>query len=159
MNMPQNSKCSLCGDRDEIVNHISEYSKLAQKKYKTRHDWVRKGINWELYKRLKFVHASKWYLPKPESVTEKRDRLIKLSWILRCQGIPLPMLVGRPGLVLINMENRTCHPEDFVVQADHRVIMKESEKINKYLDLARELKKLKNVTVIPIIVGVLGTVH
>ena len=34
----QNSKCSLCGDRDETINHIiSECSKLAQKEYKTRH--------------------------------------------------------------------------------------------------------------------------
>ena len=33
----QNSKCSLCGDRDVIINHIiSECSKLAQKEYKTR---------------------------------------------------------------------------------------------------------------------------
>ena len=35
----QNSKCSLCGDRDETINHIiSECSKLAQKEYKNRHD-------------------------------------------------------------------------------------------------------------------------
>ncbi len=37
----QNSKCWLCGDRDETINHIiSEYIKLAQKEYKTRHNWV-----------------------------------------------------------------------------------------------------------------------
>ena len=38
--------------------------------------------------------------------------------------------------------------------------MKESEKRDKYLDLARELKKLWNMkmTVIPIVIGVLGTV-
>ena len=45
----QNSKCRLCGDRDETINHIiSEYSKLAQKKYKARHDWVGKVIHWEM---------------------------------------------------------------------------------------------------------------
>ena len=39
----QNSKCRLCGDRDETINHIiSECSKLAQKEYKTRRDWVGK---------------------------------------------------------------------------------------------------------------------
>ena len=33
--------CRLCGDRDETINHIiSECSKLAQKEYKARHDWV-----------------------------------------------------------------------------------------------------------------------
>ena len=37
----QNSKCRLCGERDETINHIiSECSKLAQKEYKVRHDWV-----------------------------------------------------------------------------------------------------------------------
>ena len=40
----QNSKCRLCGDWDETINHIiSEYSKLAQMEYKTRHDWVGQG--------------------------------------------------------------------------------------------------------------------
>ena len=35
----QNSKCRLCGDKDEAINHIiSEYRKLVQKEYKTRHD-------------------------------------------------------------------------------------------------------------------------
>ena len=49
---------------------------------------------------------------------------------------------------------------DFAVPADHRVILKESEKKDKYLDLARELKKLLNmkVTFIQIITDGLGTV-
>ena len=49
---------------------------------------------------------------------------------------------------------------DFAVPADHRVKLKENEVINKYLDLARELKKQCNmkVTVIPIVIGALGTV-
>ena len=42
----QNSKCRLCGDRVETINHIiSECSKLVQKEYKTRHYWVGKGIH------------------------------------------------------------------------------------------------------------------
>ena len=45
----QNSKCSLCGDRDETINHIiSECSKLAPQEYKTRHDWVGNVIHWEI---------------------------------------------------------------------------------------------------------------
>ena len=38
--------------------------------------------------------------------------------------------------------------------------MKESEKKEKYLDLARELKKLWNmkVTIVPIVIGVLSTI-
>ena len=43
----QNSKCRLCGDTDETINHIiSESSELTQKVYKARHDWVGKVIHW-----------------------------------------------------------------------------------------------------------------
>ena len=56
----QKSKCRLCGDRDETINHIiNECSKLAQKEYKTRLDWVGKGINWEMCKKLKFDLTNK----------------------------------------------------------------------------------------------------
>ena len=48
---------------------------------------------------------------------------------------------------------------DFAVLADHRVKLKESEKKDKYQDLAWESKKPWNmkVTVIPIVIGALGT--
>ena len=50
--------------------------------------------------------------------------------------------------------------ENFAVPADHRIKQKECEKKDKYLDLARELKKLWNmqVTIIPIVIGAFGTV-
>ena len=54
--MQQNSKCRLYGDRDETMKHIiSECSKLAQKEFKTRHDWVGKGIHWDMWKKFKTI--------------------------------------------------------------------------------------------------------
>ena len=49
---------------------------------------------------------------------------------------------------------------DFAVPADHRIKLKECEKWDKYLDLARDLKKLWNmkVTIIPSVIGAFGTV-
>ena len=49
---------------------------------------------------------------------------------------------------------------DFVIPTDHKVKLKESEKRDKYLDLATELKKLRNMTVmmILIVIGTFGTV-
>ena len=48
----------------------------------------------------------------------------------------------------------------FAVPANHRIKVKEIEKKNKYLDLARELKKLCNekVTIIPIVIGAFGRI-
>ncbi len=43
---------------------------------------------------------------------------------------------------------------------DHKINLKESEKKDKYHDLARELKKLwnMNVTIVPLVIGALGTI-
>ena len=55
--------------------------------------------------------------------------------------------------------NRNCKIVDFAVPNDHRIKLKESEKKDKYLDLAGELKKMWNmqVTIIPIVIGAFGT--
>ena len=49
---------------------------------------------------------------------------------------------------------------DFAVSAAHEVKLKESEKRDKFQDLARELKKWWNIrmTVLPIVMCSLGTV-
>ena len=57
-------------------------------------------------------------------------------------------------------KKKICKVVDFAVPADHRIKLKESEKRDKYLDFARELKKLWNVkvTIIPIVIVAFGTV-
>ena len=49
---------------------------------------------------------------------------------------------------------------DIAVLADHRIHLKESEKKDKYLDLAWELKKMWNmkVMIVQIVTGALGTI-
>ena len=67
-----------------MINHIiSKCSKLAQKEYKTRYNWVGKVIHLELYKKLKFVDMNKWYRHNPESVLE--NEIHKLLWDFEIQ--------------------------------------------------------------------------
>ena len=75
-------------------------------------------------------------------------------------GSPNPGWETRLNNNLQKKKKRTCIIVDFAVPADHRIKQKESEKKDKYLDLARELKKLWNmqVKIIPIAIGVFGTV-
>ena len=49
---------------------------------------------------------------------------------------------------------------DFAVPAYHRIKLKECQRKDKYLDLARELKKIWNmkVMIVPIMIGAFGTV-
>ena len=156
----QNSKCRLCGDRDETINNIiSECSKLAQREYKARHDWVGKVIHWEMCKKFKFDHTNKWYMHNPAPVLENDSH--KLLWDFNIQTDRL-IPARRSDLIIINKKKkeRTCKIVDFAIPADHRIKLKECEKKDKYLDLARKLKKLWNmqVTIIPIVIGAFGTV-
>ena len=99
----QNSKCRLCGDRDETSNHlISECSKLAQE-YKARHDWVGKVIHWEICRKFQFDHTNKWYMHNPVPILENDSQ--KLLWgfnILTDNPIP----ARRPDLIIINKKKK-----------------------------------------------------
>ena len=83
----------------------------------------------------------------------------KLLWDYNIQTDHL-IPARRPDLIIINKKKRTCKIVNFAVPADHRIKLKECEKKDKYLDLVRELKKLWNmqVTIIPIVIGLFGTV-
>ena len=75
----QHSKLTLFSDRNKTTNPIiSERSKLAQKGYKTRHDWEGKMIYWERCKKFKVDHMNKWYMHNTTSVLENNKH--KLHW-------------------------------------------------------------------------------
>ena len=115
----------------------------TQKKYKTRHDWVEKVIHLELCKKFKFDHMNKWYMKNPVSVLENDTH--KLLWDFGTQTDHL-ILARRPDLIIINKKKENlqncglCYPS----WPQNKI---ESEKKDKYLDLARELKKLWDMKV------------
>ena len=98
----------------------------------------------------------KWYMHNLVSVLENDTH--KLLWDFDIQTDYL-VSARRPDLIIINKKKRDCKIVDFAVLADHRLKLKESEKKDKYLDLARGLKKLwnMNVTIIPIMIGAFST--
>ena len=65
----------------------------------------------------------------------------------------------RPDMIVIDKETKFARIIDFAIPHDTRVNAKEVEKIEKYQDLAREVKKVwsMRVTVIPKVIGALGT--
>ena len=76
------------------------------------------------------------------------------------------ILARRPDVIIINKKKKNKKKKesakffDFAVPADHIIKLKECEKEDKYLDLARELKNLWNmkVTIIPIVIATFGTI-
>ena len=92
----------------------------------------------------------------PVSVQENDTH--KLLWDLNIKTDHL-ISARRPDLIIIN-KKRTYKIVDFALPADHTIKLKESEKKDKYLNLARELKKMWNmkVTIRPIVIVAFGTV-
>ena len=108
-------------------------------------------------RKFQLDHTNKWYMHNPAPVLENDSH--KLLWDFNIQTDHL-IPARRPDLIMINKRKRICKTVDFAFPADHRINLKKSEKKDKYLDLARELKKLWNmkVMIVPIVIGVLGTI-
>ena len=89
----------------------------------------------------------------------KRIQNKKLSWILRCKQIISYRRDDQTEWWFTKIKG-TCQIVDYPILADHWMKIKENKKRVKYLNLARELKKLWNlkVMVLPIVIGALTTV-
>ena len=66
----------------------------------------------------------------------------------------------RPDLVIIDKRDKSCQIIDVAIPEDNGGREKEDEKVEKYLDLAREVRKMWGVKtkVIPVVVGELGSI-
>ena len=83
----------------------------------------------------------------------------KFLWKFEIQMDHL-ILARRQNLVIINKKQENLSSCRFWYSMEYRVKIKESEKIDKYLDHARELKRLQTmwVMVIPVVSGALGMI-
>ena len=114
-------------------------------------------IYWEMCKKFKFDHTNKCYMYNSASVLENDTHKLQWDFEIDTEHLISPR---RPDLIIINTKKRICKIVDFDVPADYRIKLKECEKKDKYLDLARELKKLWNmkVSIVPIVIGAFSTV-
>ena len=153
----EQKKCRMCSRADETIDHIvSECPKLARGEYKRRNDWVERRIHWEIC-RANGIHVkSKWYEHQPEAVIGNDS--CKIFWDFTVQTDHF-ITARRPDIIFIDKKHHECQIIDFAIPYNPSVDDKEVEKIEKYLDLARELKKVWNMTVIMVllVVGALGT--
>ena len=103
-------------------------------------------------------HTNKWYMHNPALVQENDTH--KLLWDFSIQTDQLIPARRSDFIILNKKKKRIFKIVDFAVPADHRINLKECKKKDKYLDLAREMKKLWNMkmTIVPIVIGSFGTI-
>ena len=105
---------------------LSHNKQMQQASSKEVQDWVGKVILWELSKRLKFVHSTKWYMHNLESVFTNETH--KILWGFEIQTDHF-VLVIKPDLVLINKQKKDlAFLWILLVSADQRIKKKKKRK-------------------------------
>ena len=92
--------------------------------------------------------------------TTNENNDVKLLWDINIQCDHV-IEARRPDIVIIDKRRQSGTIVDIAVPADGRVHEKEREKVEKYQELRREngrLWQLKNVKVVPVVIGTLGSV-
>ena len=125
--------------------------KLAQREYRKRHGKVALRVHWELSRRYGLECGERWYEHQPIPVIENEQ--VKRMWdntIITDRRVPH----NRPDITLV-LKDR--HPW---VMVDRNVVTTEAWKIEWYQDLAFDVKRMHQVevVVVPLVIGVLGTV-
>ena len=150
--------CRMCNEKEETIFHIlSECQKLAQTEYKKRHDKVAQLVHWNLCRKYGLHHSRNWYNHVAEKVSE--NERAKILWDFSIQTDHV-IQARRPDIVVKDKEIDHTWIIDIAVPGDSRTEEKEREKIEKYQELAREIRRLwrTSATVIPVVVGALGAV-
>ncbi|XP_063952186.1 uncharacterized protein LOC135153479 [Lytechinus pictus] len=148
--------CRMCHDKDETVSHlVSECSTdRVQRKARQSSSCSSLGSGQE----VPFTPCGKMvYEHRAEPVVENDD--VKLLWDFNIQTDKV-IEARRPDIVLLKKKEKECLIIDIAIPGDCRAWRKEEEKIQKYNDLAWELRRIWKVKtkVVPIVIGALGTV-
>jgi hypothetical protein len=153
-------KCRLCGQKTENIEHITSGCPiLAPVEYTKRHDNVARVIHQQLCKKYGVSAEMKpYYMYEPNSVVETTT--VKIYWnrsIVTDQYVPN----NRPDIVLMDKQTRYTFIIDIAIPLGTNLNKKYSEKVNKYILLANEIKEMwnqENVVIIPILLGATGEI-
>ena len=153
--------CRICNIHKETIHHIiSGCPTLAPTKYLERHNNVAKYIYLATIKHHN-LHSINipWYTYKPQPVLENNE--VKLLWDYSIQT-DHKIDHNKPDILILDKMNKSLKIIDVAIPTDKNIANKRAEKIQKYTNLAVELKELwhlKSVSIIPIIISATGLIH
>ena len=154
--------CRMCNTMPETIAHVvSGCTTLAATSYLKRHNSVAKIIHLELAKKFNLIEVKetlKWYSYTPEKVLENESS--KLLWDFQI-NTDRTIIASKPDIIFQDKKTNKLYLIDIAIPADANIVKKRIEKIDKYIDLSIELKRLWNaseVLVIPIVIGATGVI-
>ena len=98
-----------------------------------------------------------WYEHAPEDVVENEE--VKILWdvMIQCDR---EIKAKKLDVVVVSKNERSCAIIDMAIPGDIRVGEQEKEKIERYQEIKREIKRMWNnrsINIIPVVVGALGS--
>ena len=112
---------------------------MAQKESKRRHDNVARIVHEKLCGKYNLKRSEKWYEHAPEGVVENEE--VKILWdvMIQCDR---EIKARKPDIVVVNKNERSWARIDIAIPGDIRVSEKEKEKIERYRELKRDIKRM-----------------
>lgn len=158
INIPD--RCRKCGSQGETIEHITgSCPRLANSAYLERHNQVAGIIHQHLALKHNLVSTfTPYYKYSPLAVLENREYI--LYWD-RPVITDRPVQCNRPDIILIEKTKKTASIIDITIPLTHNIVQAEQEKIDKYANLAVELKniwQLDHVTIYPVAISVDGII-
>ena len=132
--------------------------KLAQNEYSKRHDKVALWVHWEMCRKYGIDCNDKWYDHQPLPIVENGEVRVTSDMTIYTDKV---LKHNRPDITLVHKDTQDWTLIDIAVPADQNIIRTEEEKVEKYQDLAFEIRRIQGaskVTVIPIVIGALGSI-
>ena len=125
------SKCRLCKQFDETVEHItSAYPIFVKKQYTKGHDRMCAELHFNMYKEVGIKLENKHqYDHVPKSVETSHEDKVNILWhqqVRTDRTIPNSKL----DIIICNNKQGTWMLIDAAIPGDRNVIKKEAEKIN-----------------------------
>ena len=158
----QSDQCRFCHTAVESVNHLVSgcQTLLADGYYTIRHNKICRYIHWKICKEMEIATRGKVWEHEPEPVVANEkvtifyDKVIPTGRFIESGAI-------KPDIVIWNRQEKTAQIIDVTVPNDYGLNRAEREKITKYQDLKNDLRttwKLKDSSIIPVVVGATGLI-
>ncbi|KAI5699149.1 hypothetical protein M8J77_002112 [Diaphorina citri] len=153
-------KCRRCSQPGETIEHItSGCSALANNEYTQRHDNICKQLHQALLKKYNIPSEDQpWYITKPQPVEENDEAKIYFNRsIITDRTRPN----NRPDIVLTIKKLKKTYLIDVAIPNTSNIEKKHTEKIQKYIPLAEEIKQIwhqNTIQILPIIISATGVI-
>ena len=116
-------------------------------------------VYWELCRKYGISCANNWFEEVPDTVQSSENGQFEIWWD-RPIETTVKLERNRPDVILIKRQHKEWTIVEFSVPWDKNVLLKEEEKIQRYIPLDKEILKVHGVStkIVPIILRSLVTV-